>query len=149
MLSHLVMSDSATPWTVAHQAPHPWDFPGKSNGVGCHFLLQGVFPTRGLNLCLLSLLHWQASSLRLSQLESRKVHDRGWLHQSPYFSAVNGILCSYQNVWDRFVCLTKSSASDSTVLFLKGKQSMEHIMHKMGNYGYTHLYAWVHFFKKF
>ena len=29
-----------TPWTVAYQAPHPWDFPGKSTGVGCHFLLQ-------------------------------------------------------------------------------------------------------------
>ena len=28
---------------------HPWDFPGKSTGVGCHFLLQGIFPTQGLN----------------------------------------------------------------------------------------------------
>ena len=27
----------------------PWDFPGKSTGVGCHFFLQGVFPTQGLN----------------------------------------------------------------------------------------------------
>ena len=24
----------------------PWDFPGKSTGVGCHFLLQGIFPLR-------------------------------------------------------------------------------------------------------
>ena len=23
-----------------HQAPHPWDPPGKNTGVGCHFLLQ-------------------------------------------------------------------------------------------------------------
>ena len=23
----------------------PWDFPGKSIGVGYHFLLQGIFPT--------------------------------------------------------------------------------------------------------
>ena len=23
----------------------PWDFPGKNTGVGCHFLLQGIFPT--------------------------------------------------------------------------------------------------------
>ena len=30
----------ATPWTVAHQAPRPWDSPGKNTGVGCHFLLQ-------------------------------------------------------------------------------------------------------------
>ena len=29
-----------TPETAAHQAPRPWDSPGKSTGVGCHFLLQ-------------------------------------------------------------------------------------------------------------
>ena len=29
----------ATPWTVAHQAPLPWDSLGKNNGVGYHFLL--------------------------------------------------------------------------------------------------------------
>ena len=29
----------ATPWTVACQAPPGlWEFPGKSAGVGCHFL---------------------------------------------------------------------------------------------------------------
>ena len=26
---------------------HPWNFPGKSTGVGCHFLLQRIFPTQG------------------------------------------------------------------------------------------------------
>ena len=26
--------------TAAHQAPRPWDSPGKNTGVGCHFLLQ-------------------------------------------------------------------------------------------------------------
>ena len=30
-----------------------WDFPGKNTGVGCHFLLQGIFPTQGLNPRLL------------------------------------------------------------------------------------------------
>ena len=30
----------ATPWTAAFQALRPWDFPGKSTGVGCHRLLQ-------------------------------------------------------------------------------------------------------------
>ena len=48
----------------------PMDFspPGSSvhginTGVGCHALLEGIFPTQGLNLCLLSLLHWQADSV--------------------------------------------------------------------------------------
>ena len=27
----------------------PWDFLGKSTGVGCHFLLQRIFPTQGSN----------------------------------------------------------------------------------------------------
>ena len=30
----------ATPWTAAYQAPPPWDFPGRSTGVGCHCLLR-------------------------------------------------------------------------------------------------------------
>ena len=55
----------------------PWDFPGKNTGVGCHFLLQGNFPTQGLNPGLLHLLpeppglcpvlaecHWEAPGRR-------------------------------------------------------------------------------------
>ena len=30
-----------------------WDSPGKNPGVGCHFLLQGIFPTQGSNRRLL------------------------------------------------------------------------------------------------
>ena len=30
----------------------PLDSPGKNIGVGCHFLLQGIFPTQGANLGL-------------------------------------------------------------------------------------------------
>ena len=30
----------ATPETAAHQAPRPWDSPGKNIGVGCHCLLK-------------------------------------------------------------------------------------------------------------
>ena len=44
----------------------PWDFPGKNTGVDCHFLLQGIFPTQGLNPSLLHLLHWQVDSLPLA-----------------------------------------------------------------------------------
>ena len=43
-----------TPWTVAYQAPPSMGFQGKSTGVGCHFLLQGIFPTQGSNPGLLS-----------------------------------------------------------------------------------------------
>ena len=40
-----------------------WNFPGKNTGVGCHFLLQGIFSTQGSNP---HLLHWQADTLSLS-----------------------------------------------------------------------------------
>ena len=66
----------ATPWTAAYQAPPSMGFsrqeywsgmllpsPGvvlfsckvvsKNTGVGCHYLVQGIFPTQGSNLCLL------------------------------------------------------------------------------------------------
>ena len=55
----------ATLWTVAHRLLCPWDSPGKSTGVGCHFLRHRIFPTQGSNPCLLYLLHWQAGSLQL------------------------------------------------------------------------------------
>ena len=40
-----------------------WDFLSKNIGVGCHFLLQGIFQTQGYNS---HLVHWQAESLSLS-----------------------------------------------------------------------------------
>ena len=49
-------------WTVACQAAL-LDSLGKIIGVGCHALIQGIFPTQGSNPCLLHLLCWQASIL--------------------------------------------------------------------------------------
>ena len=42
-----------TPWTQPTRLLCPWDFLAKNTGVGCHFLLQGVFPIHGSNLGLL------------------------------------------------------------------------------------------------
>ena len=41
------------PWTVACQTPLSMEFPSKNTRAGCHFLLQGNFPTQRLNQCLL------------------------------------------------------------------------------------------------
>ena len=46
----------SNPQTVARQAL----------GMGCHFLLQGIFLTQGSNLGLSCLLHWQVGSLPLA-----------------------------------------------------------------------------------
>ena len=43
----------AIPWTAACQLLCPWNSPGKSTGVGCHFLLQGIFLSQGSNPGLL------------------------------------------------------------------------------------------------
>ena len=55
--SHVLLF--VTLWTVAARLPCPWDSPGKNSGVGCHALLQGVFPTRD-RTCLIHPLCWLA-----------------------------------------------------------------------------------------
>ena len=52
--------DCSLPGSSVHS-----DSPGKNTGVGCHSLLQGIFPTQGSNPSLLCLLHWQVGSLLL------------------------------------------------------------------------------------
>ena len=50
MLSRSVMSDSYGPMdcSLLGSSVHG-DSPGKNTGLGCHALLQGIFPTQGLN----------------------------------------------------------------------------------------------------
>ena len=43
--SHSVVSYSLQP----HGLYNPWNSPGQNTGVGSHSLLQGIFPTQGLN----------------------------------------------------------------------------------------------------
>ena len=50
----------------------PRDSPGKSTGVGCHFLLQGIFPTQGSNL---GLPHCRQVPYRLSHQHGLKTNN--------------------------------------------------------------------------
>ena len=63
-MTSLLSNTFVTPWTVAHLAPLPTGFPRQDTGVGCHFLLQGIFLVQGSNP---HLLHWQVGSLPLRQ----------------------------------------------------------------------------------
>ena len=65
MLSHAWLF--VTPWAAACQAPLSMRLSRQEYWVGCHFLLQGIFLTQGLNPCF---LHWQADSLPLRHLAS-------------------------------------------------------------------------------
>ena len=52
--THPVMSNSLRPHGLyPTRFLCPWDFPGNSTRVGCHFLLQRIFLTQGLNPGLL------------------------------------------------------------------------------------------------
>ena len=72
----------------------PWDFSGKNTGIGCHFLLQGLFLTQELNLHLLRLLHckwilyyWATGEARpdylisfyIQPVSKRRIQDLGLL----------------------------------------------------------------------
>ena len=47
---HSVVSDSLQPHGLQPgRLLYPWDFPGKNTGVGCHFLIQGIFLTQRSN----------------------------------------------------------------------------------------------------
>ena len=52
----LVSQSCPTLWDPMNRSPArlpcPWNSPGKNTGVGCHSLLQGIFPTQGSNLGL-------------------------------------------------------------------------------------------------
>ena len=52
MFSRSVVSNSLQPFGPSGSAVHG-DSPGKNTGVGCHALLQGIFPTQGSNPGLL------------------------------------------------------------------------------------------------
>ena len=58
------------PRTIALWAPLSVGSPGKNAGVGCRFLLPGLFPTQGLNSRLLHLPHWQADPSPMGHLGS-------------------------------------------------------------------------------
>ena len=83
--------------------------PSKNTGVGCHFLLQGIFPTRGLDSfffffffrgldsCLLNLLHWQVVSLAPSHLGSAWTFYRFWqmyMITPPHYNIIQISYCS-------------------------------------------------------
>ena len=65
------------------ESSSPWNFPGKNTGVGCYFLLWGIFPTQGSNP---HLLHWQKDSLWLCQLGSPH---KQWLGPQKYSGTIS------------------------------------------------------------
>ena len=87
--SHSVVSDSLQPHGLS-----PWNSPGQITGVGILSLLQGIFPTQGLNP---GLLHCRRIPYQLSHQESPRILD--WV---PYpFSSRS----SQPRNWTRVSCI--------------------------------------------
>ena len=78
----------ATPWIVAcTKLLCPWDFQGKSTGVGWHFLLQGIFPTQGwnpsLSHCGQTLYHLSHRGSPREELGDFNTHLHQWIDHHP------------------------------------------------------------------
>ena len=69
----------------------PWGFPSKNTGVGCHFLLQGIFPYQRSSLCL---LHWQADSEPPVFISVLELLSHVWLFATPWTAARQALLSS-------------------------------------------------------
>ena len=70
---------------MAHQAPLPTGFSRQESGVGCCFLLQGIFLAQRWGLSLLCLLHWQAGSLPLDHPGRQVFYNSGQFFSEDYF----------------------------------------------------------------
>ena len=115
MFSHSVASDSLQP---LGQYPTSllcsWNFLGKNIGVGCHFLLQGIFPTQRSNLLLFCVLHWQMDSLTPHHLGS----PRKWLCPlCEVTSVTSNSLWRHEPEPTSLVCPWDSPGKSSTVGF--------------------------------
>ena len=137
----------ATPWTVAHQAPCPWDSPGKDIGVGCHALLKGVFPSHGSNPHLLCLLHWEASALQLvppGKPYLRDIKENSFSHWSSLMAQMVKNLTAMQETrvqsLDQEDHLEKGMATHFSVLAWKIHQTEEFDgLQCMGSQSWTQL----------
>ena len=86
---------------------YPWDSLGKDTGVGCYFLLQGIFPTQGLNLHLLSFLHWQAGSLPIAS----PGQPFWYYYMSPIVViCLPVLLYIFPSIWHNYLCDFNSSS---------------------------------------
>ena len=91
-----------TPWTVARQSALSMGFSRQEYWSGGHALFQGIFPTQGLNLCLLCLLLLQAGSLPLMPPEKPLLSYRGTvvsLFANCLWEERTGGKCEGKGIW--------------------------------------------------
>jgi len=109
----------------------PWNSPGKNTGVGCHYLLQRIFLTKGFNLHLLHHLHWHVDSLPLSHLRSTDIYTLLYIQ----YITNNNLLCS-----------TEKSTQYSFMTYM-GKESLKNNNEMSGGWmdreNVVHIYSGI------
>ena len=85
----------------------PWNSPSRNTGVGCHFLLQGIFPTQGSNL---GLPHCRQTLYQLSHqgslyLSPCYLNEKTTDHNSKGAWPNSWLVCVRTNIWI-LLCLT-------------------------------------------
>ena len=113
------------------------NFPGKKTGVGCHFLLQGIFLTQGSNPHLFQLLHWLDDSLPLSHPQSPMIIYRceSWTIRKSERQRIDAFeLWS----WRRFLGVPCSArrSNQSILKEISPESSLEELMLKLRYFGH-------------
>ena len=96
---HSILFDSLRPHgLLPTRLFRPWGFPGKSTGVGCHCLLQGIFPTQGSNpgiphgrQMLYRLSHQWSDNRRKAEENCRCGLEDTWSHRDFEWRAYIGV----------------------------------------------------------
>ena len=89
----------AAPWTVACQAPL-WNFPGQNAGVGSCSLIQGIFPTQGLNPgplhCRLIVQHLSHQGSLIASPQNLTLKCTPQIYSRKKAAVENSLICPFQ-----------------------------------------------------
>ena len=120
-----------TPWACS---PHGFSVlggsPGKNTGVGCHALLQGIFPTQGLNP---GLLHCRQILYHLSHQGSPrflKMNSKQWLIYIEFLSALPRLI---------IITVMRKRSNQSILKEISPEYSLEGLMLKLKLQYFGHL----------
>ena len=119
----------ATPWTAAHRLLHPWDFLGKSTGVGCHCLLRQFF----------LLLHL-FSALQVRQNFFRPPPN---IKLSPML-VTSYVLCLLLNALFRLLCVCSCECVDVCVVFLESSLDWMFLPGQCELFSHRNFASWNH-----
>ena len=150
LFSCLVLSKPLWPhglWPT--KALCPWNSPGKNTGVGCHFLLQGIFLTQGSNM---HLLHWQAESLLLGHQRSLYTHTHTHTHKYIYsmrrqmVMVLSCLHCHLTKTLERYNKITQQNKTITSTLIRELPRTISLLWHSpslsfSGIYSYL---PWLH-----